>query len=223
MACAPASPASGRGRGSGEAAGSRCAAAGAGEQHGRDDAAVVAGPRRRHRRLRTGSGWLAMAAPGHRRAQFLRRVRGGRAGVREFGVDDVETAARRRRGNGRARKARWRNRGTEAGAVAGDVTAGRRAFNRNCRACHQVETGAGSALGPNLAGILGRAARADGAFEYSPAFAAAAERGVVWDASTLERYLAAPTAMIPGSKMPLAVTDAAQRRDLVAYLATLSP
>ena len=63
----------------------------------------------------------------------------------------------------------------------------------------------------------------DGAFEYSPAFAAAAERGVVWDASTLERYLAAPTAMIPGSKMPLAVTDAAQRRDLVAYLATLSP
>jgi len=112
---------------------------------------------------------------------------------------------------------------SSTGAVAGDVTAGRRAFNRNCRACHQVETGAGSALGPNLAGILGRAARADGAFEYSPAFAAAAERGVVWDASTLERYLAAPTAMIPGSKMPLAVTDAAQRRDLVAYLATLSP
>lgn len=105
----------------------------------------------------------------------------------------------------------------------GDATAGRRAFNRSCRACHQVETGAGSALGPNLAGILGRAARADGEFEYSPAFAAAAERGVVWDAITLERYLAAPTAMIPGSKMPLAVSDAAQRRDLVAYLATLSP
>ena len=53
--------------------------------------------------------------------------------------------------------------------------------------------------------------------------AAAAERGVVWDAITLERYLAAPTAMIPGAKMPLAVSAAAQRRDLVAYLATLSP
>lgn len=108
-------------------------------------------------------------------------------------------------------------------ATGGDAAAGRRAFNRSCRSCHQVETGTGSELGPNLAGILGRAARADSAFEYSDAFAAAAARGTSWDAATLERFLAAPTTMIPGTTMPMAVGDPAQRRDLVAYLATLSP
>lgn len=105
---------------------------------------------------------------------------------------------------------------------AGDATAGRRAFNRSCRACHQVEVGAGSELGPNLAGVLGRAAGADGAADYSDAFRNAAG-GITWDAPTLERFLEAPTKMIPGTKMPLAVADATQRRDLIAYLSTLAP
>lgn len=108
-------------------------------------------------------------------------------------------------------------------SAAGNVDAGRRVFNRNCRSCHQVEAGAGSQLGPNLAGLVGRAARADREFEYSAAFQAAADGGVVWDVATLERFLAAPTKMIPGTTMPMAVTDATQRRDLVAFLATLSP
>lgn len=110
-----------------------------------------------------------------------------------------------------------------AQVAAGDADAGRRVFNKNCRSCHQVEAGAGSQLGPNLAGLVGRAARADREFEYSDAFQAAAEGGVVWDVATLERFLAAPTKMIPGTTMPMAVTDPTQRRDLVAYLATLSP
>ncbi len=108
-------------------------------------------------------------------------------------------------------------------APAGDAEAGRRVFNRNCRSCHQVEAGAGSQLGPNLAGLVGRAAAADREFDYSPALQAAAGAGAVWDATALERFLAAPTKMFPGTTMPMAVGDATQRRDLVAYLATLSP
>lgn len=109
------------------------------------------------------------------------------------------------------------------GPPMGDAAAGRKLFNRTCRVCHQVEAGAGSATGPNLAGVLGRAAAADATYVYSDAFKAAAGRGVAWDAATLEAFLAAPAQLVPGGQMPMAVADPAQRRDLVAYLATLAP
>jgi cytochrome c len=109
------------------------------------------------------------------------------------------------------------------GAPAGDAAAGRKLFNRTCRVCHQVEADAGSATGPNLAGVLGRVAGADAGFGYSAAFDAAASRGVRWDAATLEDFLAAPARVIPGGKMPMAVADPTQRRDLIAYLSTLQP
>jgi cytochrome c2 len=86
-----------------------------------------------------------------------------------------------------------------------------------------VEPGAGSELGPNLAGVFGRAAPVDAAYGYSDAFKAAAARGLVWDDATLDRFLRTPAEMIPGVRMPLSVADATQRRDLVAYLATLAP
>ncbi len=109
------------------------------------------------------------------------------------------------------------------GPPAGDAAAGRKLFNRSCRVCHQVEVDAGSATGPNLAGVLGRAAGADPNFGYSAAFGAAASRGVRWDAATLEDFIAAPARVIPGGNMPMAVADPTQRRDLIAYLSTLQP
>jgi cytochrome c len=109
------------------------------------------------------------------------------------------------------------------GARAGDAAAGRKLFNRTCRVCHQVDVDAGSDSAPNLAGVLGRAAGADAGFGYSPAFDAAASRGVRWDAATLDAFLAAPAAVIPGGEMPMAVADPTQRRDLIAYLSTLQP
>lgn len=106
---------------------------------------------------------------------------------------------------------------------SGDPNSGKRIFNRTCRVCHQVETGGGSSLGPNLAGVVGRAAPVDPSYDYSEAFRAAAEKGLVWDEATLDRFLAAPLELVPGSKMPMSVADAAKRRDLVAYLSTLKP
>ena len=46
--------------------------------------------------------------------------------------------------------------------------------------------------------------------------------GVVWDAKTLDAYIANPQAAIPGNVMPYSgLTDAKRRVDLVAYLQTL--
>jgi cytochrome c len=105
----------------------------------------------------------------------------------------------------------------------GDPVAGKKVFNRTCRVCHQVESGGGSMLGPNLADLVGRGAPVDPSYAYSDAFKSVAGKGLKWDKATLEKFLAAPTKLIPGSKMPMAVADARQRRDVVAYLSSLNP
>jgi cytochrome c len=92
-----------------------------------------------------------------------------------------------------------------------------------CRACHQVAEGAGSTTGPNLAALAGRAAAADGAFEYSPALRTAAAAGLKWDGPSLDHFLAKPQAAVPGTNMPVRVADPAVRADILAYLATLVP
>ena len=56
-------------------------------------------------------------------------------------------------------------------------------------------------------------------YSYSPANEAA---NLTWDDATLDKYLDAPRAMIPGTKMTYAgVKDAGKRADLIAYLGTL--
>jgi cytochrome c len=60
-------------------------------------------------------------------------------------------------------------------------------------------------------------------FRYSPAMA---EADVVWDANTLDRFLANPTGMMPGTAMGYAgIADRQERADLIAWLrqASASP
>ena len=56
-------------------------------------------------------------------------------------------------------------------------------------------------------------------FRYSEANKAS---GLVWDISTLDRYLTAPRQVVPGTLMTYAgLKDQQRRADLIAYLATL--
>jgi cytochrome c len=108
-------------------------------------------------------------------------------------------------------------------AAAGDAAAGKMAFNRACRVCHQLAVGAPSTTGPNLAGVVGRRAGSDAGFTYSPALRAAAAKGLTWNPSTLDVFLAKPTAVVPGTSMPVATANAQTRLDLAAYLASVKP
>jgi cytochrome c len=48
------------------------------------------------------------------------------------------------------------------------------------------------------------------------------EAGTIWDAASLDAYIAEPQKVVPGNVMPFSgVSDAKVRADLVAYLATL--
>ncbi|MEJ6009867.1 c-type cytochrome [Novosphingobium aquae] len=101
-----------------------------------------------------------------------------------------------------------------AAAQAGDP--GEAAFNMRCKACHTVAPGgASTALAPNLRGVVGRKAGASTYKNYSPALKAAP---ITWNAASLDKFLATPTKVVPGTRMVMAVSDANQRKAIIAWL-----
>jgi glucose/arabinose dehydrogenase/cytochrome c2 len=101
-------------------------------------------------------------------------------------------------------------------AAAVDPEAGKRVFQQQCTVCHSAEPNDnGGAQGPSLQGVFGRKAGSDPSFSYTQALR---DSKVQWNEHSLNRFLAAPGAMIPGTAMAVAITDPTQRADLVAYL-----
>jgi cytochrome c len=104
-----------------------------------------------------------------------------------------------------------------AGAVAaeGDLENGKRAF-RACAACHSLAPGR-HLTGPSLAGVWGRqAGTVEGFPRYSEALKSA---DVVWNAETLDPWLADPQRFLPGNRMTFrGIKDERARGDLIAYL-----
>ncbi len=88
-----------------------------------------------------------------------------------------------------------------------------------CRGCHTVVRGGRSGVGPNLFGVSGAPAAAKPDYAYSSAMRASRLR---WDRATLDAYLADPRAVVPGTRMTIPVRNAAQRREIIDYLARLN-
>jgi cytochrome c len=100
-------------------------------------------------------------------------------------------------------------------ASAADVEHGKQVF-QTCAACHSDKP---DALGPNLAGVVGRKAGSRDDFRYSPAMTRA---GFNWDTGSLRDYLADPQAKVKGNRMPFSgLTDPKDLDDVIAYLGTL--
>lgn len=101
-----------------------------------------------------------------------------------------------------------------AARATGDAAAGAVVYER-CAACHAL---AYDRTGPRHCGLLGRRAGSVAAFPYSEAMK---RSGLVWNADTLDRFLAAPLVAVPGTSMGYAgVADAKERADLIAFLAS---
>ncbi len=105
--------------------------------------------------------------------------------------------------------------GLVAAAPALAQESGEDLFADRCAMCHVLN---GKGQGPNLRGVVGRKAGSREDFAYTPALKGS---GIVWSTPNLERFLANPAAMVPGTAMPIRINDPAQRAAIVGYLSTL--
>ena len=105
-----------------------------------------------------------------------------------------------------------------ANAHAGDPVAGEKVFKK-CKACHVVDTEKNK-TGPHLVGLLGRTAGSvDSYKKYSKAMKAS---GIVWNAKTLDGYLANPKKYLKGTKMAFAgLRKEKDRQNIIAYFESL--
>jgi cytochrome c len=105
-----------------------------------------------------------------------------------------------------------------APAQAGDPEAGKQVFKSICNLCHEAIQGK-NRVGPSLYGVVGRQSGIVPGFTYSDANKAS---NLVWTVDMLNKYLANPQQVVPGTKMTYAgLKDDQKRADLIAYLSTL--
>ncbi len=98
------------------------------------------------------------------------------------------------------------------GAVAaGDPVRGEEVYER-CAGCHSLDA---NRIGPQHRGVFGRKAADAAGYNYSPALKASR---IVWDETTLDKWLQSPPRLVPGSKMGFSLGNAAERADVIAFL-----
>jgi cytochrome c len=97
-------------------------------------------------------------------------------------------------------------------ASEGDFLRGKEVFEKRCTGCHAMEQ---NREGPRLQGVFGRTSGDVAGFDYSPALKKAR---VVWNDTSLERWLADPDTLVPGNNMDFHVAKLQERRDLIRFL-----
>jgi cytochrome c2 len=106
--------------------------------------------------------------------------------------------------------------GAAGAETSGDPAKGQAVFEDRCTLCHAP----GGGQGPSLKGVVGRKAGSLPGFAYSAALAGS---GILWSEASLNAFLSDPAKLVPGTAMRVIVPDGDERRDLVAYLASLRP
>jgi len=101
-----------------------------------------------------------------------------------------------------------------AAQSGGDAAKGKETFEDRCSMCHVPQ---GGGQGPSLEGVAGRKAGSLPGFNYTAALKGS---GLTWTAANLDRFISGPTKLVPGTAMRVMITDAGQRKDLIAYLAS---
>jgi len=120
--------------------------------------------------------------------------------------------------------------GTTIPSFAQDIDAGKKVFKK-CAACHKIGEGAKNGAGPQLNGIIGRVAGTADGFKYGKDLVAAGEKGLVWTSEEIDAYITDPKKYLRAylenpkakAKMTFKLKKEDQRKDVVAYLASLQP
>ena len=99
---------------------------------------------------------------------------------------------------------------------------GEQAFQK-CYSCHALEAGE-NVSGPTLHRVIGRKVAAEPRFRYSPAMRSFAAANPFWSKELLDRFIADPEAVVPGTTMSfVGIRDPEERAALLAYLGANDP
>src|ERR1700693_3447692 len=101
-------------------------------------------------------------------------------------------------------------------AQGGDGEKEKEAFQRRCGGCHSPDR---SMEGPRLRGVYGRRSGSAPDFQYSEALKNAK---ITWNDGSLDKWLTDTEALVPDNDMTFRVQSPDERRDIIAYLKTLS-
>jgi len=104
--------------------------------------------------------------------------------------------------------------------IPGDPIRGKLLFQQNCAVCHSIglKDQAISGVGPLLAGIYGKPAGSLTDYSYTKQLK---HSGIVWAYKTLNKFLIAPMAYVPGTAMAIQIADQNDRDSIIAYIASL--
>jgi len=106
-----------------------------------------------------------------------------------------------------------------AAHAAGDADKGKVVFKK-CMACHRIGPGAGTLVGPELNGVVGRKSGSIEGYRYSQAMLHA---GLTFDEATLTIYLKGPRALVPGTNMTFpGLPKDEDIANVIAYLKTFN-
>ena len=120
------------------------------------------------------------------------------------------------------------------GHASGDAAKGEKAFNK-CKSCHMIVADDGTTIvkggksGPNLYGLVGRAAGSVEGFRYGKDTIKAGEAGLVWDEAAFVEYVQDPRKFLrtylddkkAKSKMSFKLKKGGE--DVWAYIASVGP
>ena len=105
-----------------------------------------------------------------------------------------------------------------AARAAGDAAMGKTVFTQQCALCHSASAGQ-EGQAPSLYGVVGRKAASEPGF---PAYSTPLKSSkLTWTPANLDKFLSGPTSLVPGTAMPVSLGSARDRRNVVAYLASL--
>lgn len=118
---------------------------------------------------------------------------------------------------------------TASPAAAGDAAKGEAVFKK-CASCHMVGEGATNKVGPILTNVVGSSIASVEGYKYGKSIQALGETGATWTEEEIFDYLKDPKKYLRAklddkkakSKMSFKLKKEDDRKDVIAYLATLS-
>lgn len=98
----------------------------------------------------------------------------------------------------------------------GNEAKGKDVFERRCSGCHSLDR---PMEGPALRGVYGRRAGSAQNFQYSDSLKKA---NITWNEELLDKWLIDTETLVPDNDMSFRVPNLDERRDVIAYLKSLT-